>query len=188
MWEVKVMRIFFKTILLIVGVALFIWGLKPLGLLAVGDKADAIITEVVESNLNTEMKGGRRSINKPTGFFTVKTTVRYRFDVHPTPLEQLKRLSDTPLAADVVGSDTLHGKTRFPDIPMYTRGDRIGVIFLKPMPSFNAAYQPNTMMTFGILRLVGGLALFAWGLLISSIRKRGREENSPQTQTQVKHP
>lgn len=170
------MRLFFKTVLLIAGVILFFWGLAPLGLLAVGDKADAIITEGGKSNLNTEMKGGRRSINKPTGFFSVKTKVRYRFDVHPTPLEALKRLSDAPIATNVSGLDTLYGKTRFPDIAMHPEGDSIRVIFLKPWPAFNAAYQPNTMLTFGVFRLIGGIALIVWGLLISSAGKRKGEE------------
>ncbi len=166
------MRIFFKTLLLIAGVTLIVWGLKPLGLLAIGDKGYGIITEIVKSNLDTEMKGGHRGASRPTGYFTVKTTVRYRFDVYPTTLEQLQRLSDAPLVKDIDGLDTLYGKTRFPDIPMYTRGIQIRVIYLKPMPSFNAAYQPNTMLTLGILRLVGGIVLFVWGLLISSVRKK----------------
>lgn len=171
-------RIFFKTILLIAGISLFAWGVKPLGLLAIGEKTEGVITEVIKSNLHTEMKGGRRSgASKSTGFFAGKTTVEYRFDVRPTPLEELQRLSEAPLVADVTGSDTLHGKTRFPDIPMYTRGDHIRVIFLKPLPSFNAAYQPNYMLTFGILRLLGGIALLVWGVLLSSVRKREKRKH-----------
>jgi len=117
------------------------------------------------------MKGGRRSIHKPTGFFSVDTKVRYIFDVLPTPVEALQRLSDAPLAANITGSDTLYGKTRFPEIPMYTNGDPLRVIFMKPLPSFNTAYQPNSMVTYGILRLIGGIILFVWGLLISMVAK-----------------
>jgi hypothetical protein len=169
------MRRFSKSILLIAGVGLVLWSLKPFGLLLFGHKADGVIIEVLKSSLKTEMKGGRRSIHKATGFFTVDTTVRYMFDVIPTPVEALQRLSDAPLAANVTGSDTLYGKTRFPDIPTYTKGDPLPVIFLKPLPSFNAAYQPNWMLTYGILSLIGGLVLFVWGLLISSAGKKKNE-------------
>jgi len=168
------MRIFFKAALLIAGAILLVWGLSPLGLLALGEKEDGRITEVVNHDISTEMKGGRRSISKPSGFFTVKTKVRYRFDVHPTPLEELKRLSGAPLATDVAGADTLYGKTRFPDIPMHVKGDKLRIVFLKPFPSINAAYQPNTMSTYGILRLACGLPLFVWGLLLSPVRKSKR--------------
>ena len=161
------MRKFLKPILILAGIGLVLWSVKPFGLLLFGHQADGVIIEVVESSLKTEMKGGRRSIHKPTGFFSVDTTVRYMFDVLPTPVEALRRLSDAPLASNITGSDTLYGKTRFPDIPMYTNGDPLRVIFLKPLPSCNTAYQPNSMVTYGILRLIGGIILFVWGLLIS---------------------
>ena len=170
--EVKEMRVFFKTILIIAGIVLVLWSLKPFGLLLFGDKADGVIIEVVTSSLKTEMNGGRRSIHKPTGFFSVDTTVRYMFDVIPTPVEALKQLSEAPLVSNVTGSDTLYGKTRFPDIPMYKNGDPLRVIFLKTWPSFNAAYQPNWMLTYGILSLIGGLVLLVWGFLISSVGKK----------------
>lgn len=169
------MRVFSKSILLIAGIGLVLWSVKPFGLLFFGDKADGVIVEVVKSSLKTEMKGGRRSIHKPTGFFSVDTTVRYMFDVIPTPIEALQRLSDAPLATNITGSDTLYGKTRFPDIPMYTKGDPLRVIFLKPFPSFNAAYQPNSMRTYGILSMIGGIVLFVWGLLISKVAKKKSE-------------
>jgi hypothetical protein len=169
------MRIFSKSILLIAGIGFVLWSLKPFGLLLFGNEADGAIIEVVASSLKTEMKGGRRSIHKPTGFFSVDTTVRYTFDVLPTPVEALQRLSDAPIAANVTGSDILYGKTRFPDIPMYTKGYPLRVIFLKPLPSFNAAYQPNSMLTYGIVRLIGGLILFVWGVLISSVGKKKYE-------------
>jgi hypothetical protein len=38
--------------------------------------------------------------------------------------------------------------------------------------SFNAAYQPNRMFTFGILRLAGGISLFVRGFMISSTEKK----------------
>jgi len=166
------MRIFFKYILIISGICLLFWSLKPFGLLIFGDKAEGVIIEVETSSPVTEMTGGRRSIHKPTGFFTVDTKVRYRFDVLPTPVEALQRLSEAPLAANVTGSDTLYGKTRFPDIPMYRKGDALRVIFLKPWPSLNAADRPNSMLSYGILRLIGGLVLFVWGLLLSSVSKK----------------
>lgn len=75
------MRIAFKTILLIAGIGVIIWSIKPFGLLAFGNKADGVITEVVNSDLTTEMTGGRRSIKKPSGFFKVKTKVKYTFDI-----------------------------------------------------------------------------------------------------------
>jgi hypothetical protein len=159
----------------------------PLGLLALGDKADGMITEVRGSNVNTEMKNGRRSINKPSGLFTVKTKVRYRFDVHPTPLEELKRLSAEPLATNVTGCDTLYGKTRFPDVPMHVKGDKLRVIFLKPFPSMNAAYQPNTRSTYGFLRLIGGVSLFVWGLLISLRQKKKRPETGIEVLNQIEN-
>ena len=175
------MRIFIKTILLIAGISLLAWGVKPLGLLAVGEKTEGVITEVIESNLHTEMKGGRRSgAGKSTGFFAVKAKVAYRFDVRPTPLEELQRLSEAPLAADVAGRDTLRGRTRFPDIPLYAAGDRIRIIFLKPFPSFNSAYQPNYMLTFGILRLVCGIALLFGGMLLSSTGKTADKNGGRQ--------
>jgi hypothetical protein len=170
------MRVFSKSILLIAGIGFVLWSLKPFGLLLFGCEADGVIIEVVTSSLKTEMKGGRRSIHKPTGFFSVDTTVRYAFDVLPTPVEALQQLSDAPIAANVTGSDTLYGKTRFPDIPMYTTGHPLRVIFLKPLPSFNAAYQPNSMLTYGIVRLIGGLVLFVWGVLISSVGNK-KDEN-----------
>lgn len=166
-------RALIKTIMLIIGIVFLIWGLHPLLLLAFGSRTDGVITEVMHSNLHTEMKGGRWSgTNKSTGFFSVKTKIRYRFDVRATPLEELQRLSEAPIAVDVTGLGTLHGKTKFPDIPLYDKGDSLQVIFLKPLPSFNAAYQPNWMLVLGILRLLGGSAFFVWIFLISSARKK----------------
>lgn len=165
-------RIAFKSILLVTGIALLLWSVKPLILLAFGNTANGVITEVYTSNVTTEMQGGRNTFNKPTGFFKVGEEVEYRFDVLPTPVEELKRLSSAPLATDITGSDTLYGKTRFPDIAMHKKGDPLRVIFLKPLPCFNAAYQPRSMQTLGILRLIGGIFIFIWGCLLSSKPKQ----------------
>jgi len=165
------MRVLFKAALLAGGLCLLLWSVKPFTLLMFGRKATAVITSVKGGDVTTEMKGGRRSVSKATGYFKVKTPVTYAFDILPTPLEVLNRLSEAPIATGVTGSDTLYGKTRFPDIPMWAKGDELPVVCLKALPSFNAAYQPNTMKTLGLLRLVGGLALLLWGFLFRAKRR-----------------
>jgi hypothetical protein len=170
------MRTFLKALLLIAGAVLILWGLKPLGLLFFGDTGDGVITQIVGSKVKTEMKWARRSASKPTGFFKIDTKVRYRFDVNPTPLEELKRLSRAPLARDVEGLDTLYGKTRFPDSPMYREDDRIRVIFFKPWPSYNAAYQPRSMRTLAALRLGAGAMVFVGGLIMLLRKRRGARQ------------
>jgi len=158
-----------KIALLAGGISLFAWSVQPLGLVLFGETADGVIVDVTNSSVTTQTKGGSRAI--PTGLFAVKTDVRYTFDVNPTPVEAMRRLSDAPLAKDVVGSDTLHGTTTFPDVAKYSVGDSLRVIFLKALPSFNSAYQPKNMTTDGTLRLLGGLGMLVWGWRFAS-RKR----------------
>lgn len=164
------MRLLFKIALLLAGVALILWCIKPFTLLMFGDQANGVIVAVVGGSVTTEMVGGRRSVSKPSGFFTVKTKVRYTFDILPTPLEELQRLSEAPIATGVKGSDTLYGKTRFSDIAMWSAGDTLPVIYLKKAHWFNAAYQPRSMTTLGTIRLIGGLGLLLWGLLFKKAR------------------
>lgn len=165
------MRILFKAVLLAGGLCLVLWSIKPLTLLWFGRKADGVITQVKGSDATTEMQGGRRSVAKPTGYFKVKVPVTYTFDILPTPLEALERLSDAPIATGVTGSDTLYGKTKNADIPMWMKGDDIRVLYLKSMPSFNAAYQPRSMTALGTFRLMGGVILLAWGILFRRVKR-----------------
>ena len=160
------MRLAFKIALLAGGMGLIAWSAKPLGLLLFGEKTDGVIVDVMNSSVTTQSKGTTRPV--PTGLFLVDTHVRYIFDVNPTPVEALQRLSDAPLAKDVVGTDTLHGTTRFADVAKYSAGDPVRVIFLKALPSFNSAYQPKNMAVGGTLRLLGGLAMSVWGWRFAS--------------------
>lgn len=167
------MKIKIKLALQALGVVMILWGTIPLLLLLFGTTTTGVLERIDGKSVTTEMMHQRRSVQKPTGKFLVETHVAYRFDVPATVEERLRRASDAPIRTGVTGEDVLYGKTARPDFTSHEAGDGQKVIFLRAYPAFNAAYQPNSMRTLGVMRILGALVLFAvaWFLTVGD-RKR----------------
>lgn len=152
-----------KLILIGLGLFLLVTGGKALVLIAAGDTTQGIIDSAQTKSVTTQTTGQRHSVHKPTGYYYIKTAVDYRFNVYPTPVEALQRLSERPIAENVRGSDLIVELSRDTE-SSYSRGAKIDVIFLRKLPLINAVYQPNRLKTYGSLKFIGGLVLIIWGL------------------------
>jgi len=153
-----------KTVLILAGLVLIFFAARALGLVFGGEMEKAVIDEAELVKVKSQLLGGRHSTAKFTGLYILKTRVKYHFDVYPTPSEALQRGSESPLFTNVSGRDTM-SDTSSCKHPKYAKGDQITVIYLKPLPQINAAYQPNNLKFYGFSELIIGTLLLVWGIL-----------------------
>lgn len=152
-----------KIILIGLGLFLLFTGGQALMLITMGDITPGVIVKAEAKSVKTQMSGQRRSIHKATGYYYIKTAVDYRFNVYPTPVEALQRLSEAPLAENILGSDLIVELSRDAD-SSYSQGSKVDIIHMHKLPYLNAVYQPNRLKTYGGLKFAGGLILLVWGI------------------------
>lgn len=170
-----------KIALLVLGVVMLLWSVKPLVLLLFGSRTNGVLESVGDKDVTTEMTREIRSVQRPTGKFLVKTPVAYRFDVPATVAERLQRASDAPSRTGVRGEDVLYGRTTRPNLTAHEVGDTQSIIYLRAYPEFNAAYQPNAMLALGVMRVLGGLVLFVVWWFVQLGARKPRAKSPPKT-------
>lgn len=168
-----------RTVLILAGLVLIFFAARNLSLVFGGEMEQAVIDEAKLVKVKSQLLGGRHSTAKFTGLYILKTRVKYHFDVYPTPFEALKRGSESPLYSNVSGRDTM-SDTSTSKHAKHAKGERITVLYLKPFPQINAAYQPKNLKFYGGIDLAVGLLLVVWGNLIRSRREDSSFEKAIQ--------
>ena len=172
------MKRVFSVVLILAGLAAMGWGVKPLLLLAVGERIQATVTAADTGQAETEMQRRRRSQSKATGYFRVDVRVEYRFDVLPTATEALQRLSTEPLHRGVTGVEVIDYRVREVDAVPVKAGDSVRVRYLRAYPALNMADLPRSAGANGATAVLGGLAAVALGWWL---RRRPRKNRATST-------
>lgn len=151
---------------LVLGFGALLFGAAQLVLLSAGDTVEGTLTRVDYDDPETEIQHRRRSASKATGYFHIEIGVDYRFDVQPTAVEALQRVSTDPLHTAVRGSDTLLWRSRDPEAHPLKEGDSVRVLFLRAHPRWNRLHQPGSLRGEAITWGGAGLVLVVFGLLV----------------------
>jgi hypothetical protein len=132
-------------------------------LLAFGDRIQATVTAVETGEAETEMQRRRRSQSKATGYFRVDVQVEYRFDVLPTGVETLQRVSAEPLHRGVTGRDLIDYRVQAADAIPVKVGDLVRVRYLRALPALNMADLPRSKASAGAMWVLAGLTALGLG-------------------------